>query len=237
MVLYQINLRSKELDGYKSFLSRLKSLGDNFLIKGNIWTPSIKTESNTPGIHVAKDPMLEKYYQETENPMYLKYTCSHLSDTLKEINQVRGRKNVIQVIISEEELILQINDTQWVIASKYKEDTVDFIPQFEYFKNILSISSEWHELSIEILQNLIDGHPVSLVAKIANSDELSVIRLTRKLMKLRSDQCKTLDHKGQYTLISAAGDNFDETVCQIILHMEYKNIECINMYFVRKYTK
>ena len=142
-----------------------------------------------------------------------------------------------KVIISEEELILQINDTQWVIASKYKEDTVDFIPQFEYFKNILSISSEWHELSIEILQNLIDGHPVSLVAKIANSDELSVIRLTRKLMKLRSDQCKTLDHKGQYTLISAAGDNFDETVCQIILHMEYKNIECINMYFVRKYTK
>lgn len=234
MIRYQKTLRSKDLDNYKSFLSRLKSLGDDFLIKGDMWAPSIRTSANSPGKHVSRDSILSEYYNSTDQPVYLKFTCSHLSDTYKCIMDLKGRKHTIQIIISDDEIVLRINDDEFVVASKYNPQTVDYFPDYKYFDDVINVSNEWHNISDSILLALIDGHPVTFTGNITGTQERTRVRFTGRFMKTGS-RGKSLNYTSAYTLMNETGDMYDETICQFLIHTKYPVIESIDWYHIRKY--
>ena len=235
MTIYQKNLSSKELTAYIDFLKRMKDLGSDFLVKGNMWIPSVKTDSNSPGLHIGKDVMLSEYY-DTPDAQYRKYTCSHLVETIESLKTIKGRKTSIIFEATESEISLYVNDCQWVIASAFLEDTVDFCPDFTMFEDILEKYSGWTELQYGILDALINGHPVTVIGTIEGTNETTAVRLAKKLMKLRGNGCRKVDHTGEYTLINADSTVFDETIARLIIHMKYTKIECINMYYIRKYS-
>lgn len=232
MVLFQKELKSKQLTNYVDFLKRLKDLGNEFLIKGDMWIPSTK---EIAGIHIGRDPMLYEYYT-SPTSVYTKYTCTHLNETLSNM-VTTGRKHHILFEITDTELSLYINDTQWVIASKYKDATTDFCPDYDYFDSVLFAYKNWYTLQDETLQALVDGHPVTLNGIISETNETTCVRLTKKIMKLRGNQCRKVDHTGEYTLSNKTDGSYDHTVCKLIIHMNYQKIECINIYHIRKYRK
>lgn len=234
MTIYQKNLSSKELTAYIDFLKRMKELGNDFLIKGNMWIPSIKTSSNTPGLHIGRDVMLSNYYESPEYG-YRKYTCSHLEETIESLKTLKGRRTDIMFEMTDSEMSLYVNGCQWVVASQYLEDTVDFCPSFSMFEDILDKYSCWTEISYDTLDALIAGHPVTIKGTVEDSGEETSVRLAKKLMKLRGVGCRKVDHTGEYTLINAESDMFDNTIAKLIIHMKYTKIECINMYYLRKY--
>ena len=230
---HKLTLTSKELTLYINFLKRLKNIGSDFLIKGDIWTPSVKTESNTPGIHMGRDPILSKLYSSTDI-QYTKYTCSHLDctvDTLK-TDMPKGKKQCIFIEITEKEISLYVNDVQWVIASKYLEGTNDFCPQYSMFDDILA-NHNWSSFLTDTLQRMNDYHPVSIIGNIDGTDERTTVRLAKNLFKLSGVKKKIIDYCGEYMLSNT--DTFDETVAQLTLHMIYPNIECAHIYYIRKY--
>ena len=236
MILYQKELKSKELTSYIDFLKRMKELGSSFLVKGDVWVPSEKNDKNTPGIHIGKDPLLHEYYTQEANSVYTKFTCCRLEDTLASIAEVKGRKTLILLEITQDELSLYINDTQWVIASKFiAETTPDLCPEINDFDSYISSYDNWYDFSDETLQALIDSHPVTVYGTIDGTDEKTPVRLAKKLMKLRGVGCRKLDHSGQYTITKSDQSVFDDSVCKLIMHMKYTKIECINIYYIRKY--
>lgn len=233
MALFHKVLKSKQLSNYISFLKKLKSVGTDFLVKGDMWIPSIK---EIPGVHVGRDPMLSEYYELSESK-YIKYTCSHLKETLRELDNIKGRKTYIAFEMTETELSIYVNNDQFVIASKYVEETDDFCPRYDYFNSIISAFSSWHSFNNNTLQALLDSHPVTITGVIEETGETTAIRLSKRLMKLRGDQCRKLDHSGEYVISSKTDFDFDDSVCRLIMHFKYQNIECVNIYHLRKYNK
>ena len=232
--MIKLPLTSKELTGYISFLKRLNSIGNDFLIKGDIWLPCIKNEKNTPGTHIGRDPILTKLYN-TDDMVYSKYTCSHLEDTLNSLknDMPKGRKTSRTLEITDTEISIQINDDiQWVIASKYIESTDDFCPEWSMFNDILQ-NRLWSELSNETLQNINDYHPVSIFGRIADTEEITKIRLAKNLFKLSGVRKRVVDFSGEYSLKNTS--LFDETVADLAIHMNYPAIECVHLYYIRKY--
>lgn len=225
MILYQQELRSKELTSYTDFLKRMKTLGDNFLVKGDMWIPSVKEPCNTPGIHIGQDPILKKCLEH-----HVKLTCSHLSDTIAEF-PTKGKKTDMYFELTNKELSLYINGDQYVIASEYLPETEDFCPEFDDFGSIQNVSSKWYAFTDSTLQALINGSSITISGTL--NDETIPIRLAKKSMKLRGVQCRKLDHHGEYTLVET--NLFDDSVCELIIHMVYSKIECVNIYYIRKY--
>lgn len=211
----------------------MKSVGNDFLIKGDIWTPSIRNESNTPGIHIGRDPVLYGLYRD-EGMGYTRYTCSHLEDTVLSLkdDMPKGKKQGISIEITESEILLTVNDVQWVIASKYIESTDDFCPEYSMFDDILKNNS-WSRFLTDTLQQLNDYHPVSVIGKVDGTDETTTVRLAKNLFKLSGVKKKNIDFSGEYSLKNT--ELFDKTVASLIIHMTYPNIECAHLYYIRKY--
>lgn len=232
-MIHRLTLKSKELTLYINFLKRIKSVGNDFLIKGDIWIPSIKTDSNSPGLHIGRDPILTKLYS-NKDIVYSKYTCSHLDCTIESLktDMPKGKKQLMFVEITEQEISLNVNDIKWVIASKYVDNTEDFCPQYSMFDDILK-SHNWSSFLNETLQSMNDYHPVSIIGTVNGTDEKTTVRLAKNLFKLSGVKKKIIDYRGEYSLNDT--NEFDETVAKLILHMVYPNIECVHMYYIRKY--
>ena len=231
---HRLTLTSKELTLYINFLKRLKSIGNDFLIKGDIWTPSIKTVSNSPGTHISRDPILTKIYSSEEDIQYTRYTCSNLDCTIESLktDMPKGKKQGIAVEMTEQEISLYVNDTQWVIASKYLDSTEDFCPQYSMFGDIIK-EHNWSSFLKDTLQCINDYHPVSIIGKVDGTDEKTTIRLAKNLFKLSGVKKKSIDYCGEYSVTDTK--EFDETVAKLTLHMIYPNIECAHIYYIRKY--
>ena len=232
---YRLGLSSKMLTSYVDFLKRMKLLGDDFLVKEDMWIPCIKTENNSPGIHIGKDPMYDiQGWDKQGNVIGIRrnYRCSNLSDTIKSICSVKGRKTDIILEYTDNELSLYINDTQWVIASKRTSDTVDMCPEYNTFQDILSKDSEWYEIEKSTLEAIQVGHPVTIIGKITGCDETTPIRLARSLLPL-TGVVRSVEYTGEYTLVQST--KFDSTVADLCVHMVYPKIECAHIYYIRKY--
>lgn len=229
-----IELKSKGLTQYITFLKRLKSLGNDFLVKGNMWVPCIKTDNNFPGTHIGKDPLLSKIC-EMHNAYDIKFRCSQLEAILQDIDTVKGKKYKILFSVCDNMIKLIVNDTEWVIASEWTKDTVDHCFKYSHFEDILTYYSGWETFTSESLQQIHEGHPVTIYGKMGSADHTSIvpIRLAKNRMKLRGTSTK-MDYTGEYVL-APPSSMFDDNVVQLIIHMKYKNIECINMYHIHVY--
>lgn len=230
---HRLKLTSKELTLYINFLKRIKAVGNDFLIKGDMWIPCIKTESNSPGVHIGRDPILTGLY-ENEDTEYKRYTCSHLSETVDSLknDMPKGKKTDIFIEVSETEISLHVNDVTWVIVSEYIEGTEDFCPEYSMFEDIIE-KHNWSCFMEDTLQNLNDYHPVSVIGKVDGTDETTTIRLAKNLFKLSGVKKKKIDYSGEYSIKNTS--LFDETVASLTIHMMYPNIECVHLYYIRKY--
>lgn len=232
-IYYQKQLASKELKEYVEFLIKIKTLGDDFLVKGNMWLPSIKSNSNRPGIHIGRDPLLSEYHNQPDSICPI-YTCSHLSQTLHDITEIKGKKTNILFELTEDELSIYVNDTQYVIASKYIPGTEDIYPEQNYFEDILGSVENWYEMGQEVLEDLLLGHPVKMKGVISGTNETTFIRLAKKVLKLRG-MYRKIDYGGAFAIDKIRDGSFDDTICKLLLHMKYQKVECLNILFIRKY--
>lgn len=229
-----IKLKTKELTSYISFLKRISAIGDDFLVKGDMWIPSIKSESNTPGTHIGKDPMLNRIYKSDQNFEYTKFTCSRLKDTLTSLSEdmPKGRDRDIFLEVNNTELIIHVNDVQWVVASKYIEDTLDMFPNYNMFDELIT-SYNWTSFEPSILEQINNYCPASLRTYVDGTDEMTTVRLAKNLFKLSGVRKKKLDYTGEFSVVNTP--LFDNTVANLVIHMVYPNIECIHSYYIRKY--
>lgn len=117
-----INLSVKQFNELVSYLKRLDDIGDDFYLKKDVIIPSVRTSKNRPGKHVvrSKIPMLPEYDG-------IVYGIAKLSETSKELGDVKGRKTTLYIEQTEEGIWITINNLTKQLAGIYGEEDKDIV--------------------------------------------------------------------------------------------------------------
>lgn len=172
------NLTVKQFNELVKYLKRLDDLGDDFYLHKDAILPSVRTPKNRPGKHIIRSriPTLPEYDD-------IVYGIAKLSETSRDLGDVKGKKTTIFMEQTEKGIWITINDLTKQLAGVYGEEDQDMIAATaptgtfdEYLKVV-----EFKSISQDALNDMKRGDILCL----EDDRHTTKVRIARDLFKLK----------------------------------------------------
>lgn len=205
-----MELTSKELKSYVSFLKRIAAESEFFYVCNGVWYPF---QSST----VIKDTLTDNHLDG------IIYSIRDVTNIAKYIEGLKGKKNTIQYVEEENEICLVINDERIKIGyNATNEFTQEAAKKLldKKFTDYLN-PHKFYPIPTEELQDIKDGHVRTYQI------DGSTVRIAISLFTLRGVARKDAPVNFQSEI---AVEDRDDNVKNLILHCNYPVLECIHKY-------
>lgn len=226
-----INLSIKEFNALVKYLKRLDDIGDDFFLKSDIISPSVRSKVNRPGRHIVRSciPTLEEYDETL-------YGISRLSETSKLLGDIKGKKETLYMEQTDRGIWIVVNDLRVQLAGIYEHDDKDIAdeiaPNKFSFDDYIN-EKDWSEISNDWLNRIKQGD----VMTVEDDRKTTYVRIAKDLFKLKgvSRLSAPVDYTAAINILSpessedilVVGSNCHGTLS---IYMKSPVIECIHYY-------
>ena len=226
-----INLSIKEFNELVKFLKRLDDIGDDFFLKNDIISPSIKCEKNTPGKHIVRSriPTSDKYKD-------MIYGIGMLSHVSKELGEIKGKKHSIFIEQDDTGIWINVNDTRLQLAGFYEDEDIPLVNQLAPAQDNFDeyLNRDWVTMPQEHLASIKKGDVITY----EDDRKTTYVRVARSLFPLRGVTRLTapIDYTAELYISSPKTTNGDTIVIgsseygTVEIHVVYPMIEVIHSY-------
>lgn len=225
----RISLTIRQFNNLVRFLKRLDDIGDAFYLVGDVICPCVRCAENKPGLHFVRNVI------PIEQKSDVIYGIANLFETSKILGDVKGKKVMLFIDQSDDEIWVTANDVRVKLAERYTDEQIGDNPVPNGSFDALMGTSEFVQIPANILNSIKDGK----VATFEDARKTTYVRLGKDLFKLRGSTrfgvpvkyeagiCIISPVSDENTLaINISGDNMGT----VIIHFIEDFIEALHFY-------
>ena len=219
----EVIVKAKTLANIVRFLKRAKLIGNDFLIKNDMWIPMTRGPESKPGTHILRD--LE--FPVVEDKVFL---IKDLRLVIRAFEDVEGKKGTIRLQSSYDGLSISLKDGAVIIpiAVPTKEPFPIDVKDFHHY--IEAFDGKWTDFSQSELETIKMKGLIEIT-----SEDGDLIRLAKGNFKLNGvEQAKNaIKYSGKYF----ASKSSDGQMGNLFIWMDYEFFESVHHYLYAVYQK